>query len=320
MNEVTEASALDYLRAHPAALPHLRACVVWASRHPAPFHWWEVRVWQKVLDRLTVDGLLQRLEGASYVVVDAQAVLRGIARFEGEQREAEDRIRQNPGAPVAPPPGAPRDLFSEIIGFEQVKRRLLLALGSPDPADGHALLYGPPATAKSLFMEALASLPGAVYRFADGMSRAGIRRYLLDERPPYLVIDEFDKFSPEDDTVLLEFLERQRVSQLVTGRNRDEAVNIRVYAAANNISRVRPELLSRFDKIRFAEYTLEEFRQIAHQYLVRRGTDPGVAELIAAEVAVKTRDIRDARRIAGRSRSIEDARFLLDELNREARV
>lgn len=175
-------------------------------------------------------------------------------------------------------------------------------------------------TAKSLFLEGLATLPGAVYRFGDAISRAGIRRLLMDEKPPWLIVDELDKLSPEDDTAMLEFMERQRVSMTVTGINRDEAINIRVFAAANKTNRVRPELLSRFHRIRLRDYTEEEFRAVARAYLKKRGVPVDMATLIADAVGARTRDIRDCRRIASMARSASDAEFLIQELGKEARV
>ena len=210
------------------------------------------------------------------------------------------------------------DLFGEVVGFEGPKRQLLLALAARDPV--HVLLTGPPASAKSLFLEGLARLPGAVYRFGDGITRSGLRRYLLEEKVPYLIIDEIEKFREDEDTALLEFMERQRVSMLVTGVSRDEAVNIRVFAAANRIERMRPELLSRFHKVTLPAYSAEEFQMVAYRYLCKRGTSDALARLIAVEVSARSRDIRDARRIGSMARTEADARFLIDQLGKEAKL
>ncbi len=53
----------------------------------------------------------------------------------------------------------PADLFDYIVGHDEVKYWLQKSLVSPEPV--HILLAGPPATAKSLFLEALRDLPGA---------------------------------------------------------------------------------------------------------------------------------------------------------------
>src|SRR3972149_1246586 len=57
--------------------------------------------------------------------------------------------------------GIPEGLFEHIVGHEDVKYWIRKSLGSAMPV--HILLVGPPATAKSLFLEGLGSLPGAQY-------------------------------------------------------------------------------------------------------------------------------------------------------------
>jgi holliday junction DNA helicase RuvB len=317
----TEEWVLAYLHARPAMREHLRDALRHAQSHPGAFDHWTSRVFRRHLDRMVMDGLLDRLSGGRYIFRDFPAALRGYLRYEGELRqvrETRDRAPLSPAAEIVAPVGVPRDLFSEVIGYDSVKRQILMALSAKEPV--HVLLHGPPATAKSLFMEGLATLPGAVYRFADAIRRAGLRRYLIDEKPPYLVIDELEKFGEDEDTALLEFMERQRVSMMVTGQNRDEAVTIRVFAAANKTEKMRPELLSRFHRIPLKEYTKEEFRMVAREYLRKRGTAADVAAVVADGVADRTRDIRDCRRIAAMSRTEGDVVFLLNQLGREARV
>jgi len=313
----TEESLLAYLRAHPGMARPVHRAVVLYARRGRPFAWREVGEWPRTLDRLVVDGVLGWVDRLGYAVADPQAALRAVARYEAEVRRAQAEPAAS-AAEVAPPPGAPPDLFGDIVGFDGPKRQILLALAARDPV--HVLLTGPPASAKSLFLEGLARLPGAVYRFGDGITRSGLRRYLLEEKVPYLVIDEIEKFKEDEDTALLEFMERQRVSMLVTGVNRDEAVNIRVFAAANKPDRMREELLSRFHKIMLPAYTPEEFQRVAYRYLVKRGTSDPLARLIAIEVSGRTRDLRDARRIGSMARTEADARFLIDQLGKEARL
>jgi len=313
-----------YLRNHPGIAADIRDALGWSLKHDgAPFRWDECYpvVSDRLLHRLLLDGLMVRVKGDRYRFVDLLATAQGLVLWQAEVkvRTAQmEEARFSRAASVTPPPGAPGDMFSEIIGYESPKRQIFLALSAPEPV--HILLEGPPATAKSLFLEGLATLPGSVYRFGDAISRAGIRRLLMDEKPPYLIIDELDKISPEDDTAMLEFMERQRASMTKTGINRDEAVNIRVFAAANRTNRMRPELLSRFHRIKLKDYTQEEFRAVARAYLKKRGIPADLATLIADSVAGRTRDIRDCRRIASMARTPEDVQFLIGELGKEATV
>lgn len=315
--ELTEDQLLAYFHGHPSYAAPVRDALRWALRNDRPFAWYEAKVLGRVLDRLTLDGILDRRDGARYTFRSLAPTVQAIVRYYAERRRALEPVPEGV-SDVRLPAGAPPALFSEIIGYESPKRQLLMALNAPEPV--HVLLHGPPATAKSLFLEGLATLPGAVYRFGDSIRRAGLRRYLIDEKPPYLIIDEIEKFQEDEDTALLEFMERQRVSMMATGANRDEAVNVRVFAAANYIGRMRPELISRFHRITLKEYTVEEFRMVAQQYLVKKGTPAALAGMIAEGVADRSRDIRDCRRIASMSRTAADAAFLISELGREANV
>jgi holliday junction DNA helicase RuvB len=315
--EPTEASVLAYLQSHPAAAPAVRSILVWASRHPAPFAWYEVRVFQRALDRLTMDGILDRLQGARYVLRSSQEVARGLVRYDGEVRAArEDAARPGPEPPK--PAGAPAGFLDELVGYTDAKRITLMALAARRPT--HILYIGPPASGKSLFMEGLSSLPGAVYRFGDAVTKAGLRSVLFSEKPPIICIDEIDKMPDEEASALLEFMERQVVSQLKYGSNREEAVEIRVFAAANRVERMMPELLSRFWKVQLAPYTQEEFVRVVTLHLSKKGVERGLAGFIAEGVGNRTRDVRDAVRISNMSRTSEDARFLMGQLGREVTV
>jgi Holliday junction DNA helicase RuvB len=319
----TEASVLSYFHSHPALVRPTRDALVWAKRHPAPFTWWEAKVIARQLDRLTLDGILDRVSGGRYKFRDEDAVARAIVRYVGEV----NRLRAeaaNPSVEFPRPIGAPPNIFADIVGYETVKRQVLRALTADEPV--HVLLWGSPSTGKSLFLEGIQSIPGTVTKFADAVSRAGLRRFLLSDEQRgsdavrVLCLDELDKMPEEDTSALLEILERQRVSMLVTGVDRDEAVNVRVFAAANRIDRMPPELLSRFHKIQIVPYTVEEFIFVATQHLLKRKTPPNIAKILAEGVAERTKDIRDCRRGALMSHSENDAWEFVNGLGREARV
>ena len=136
--------------------------------------------------------------------------------------------------------------------------------------------------AKPLFLEGLVKLPGAKLTFGDAVSKAGLRRFVMDEHPQYLVIDEIDKMAPEDDTILLELMEHRTVSVMHFGIRRSENISLTVFGAANDTRRM--------------------------------GMDSELADAIAAGVSAKSRDIRDAVRIASMSRNMDDVKFLVAAL------
>ncbi len=75
-------------------------------------------------------------------------------------------------------------------------------------------MAGPPATAKSLFLEALGQLPGAQYALGGSSSRAGIADFLINFQPRFLIIDELDKMKREDFSVLLSLMQSGVVARL----------------------------------------------------------------------------------------------------------
>lgn len=312
----TEATVLAYFHAHPAMVRPTKDALQWSLTHPKPFTWREARVLGRFLDKLLMDGILDYVEGGRYRFRDPQAVFQALVRYTAEQRRARETVDR--GEPLQVPVGAPRDLFSELVGYETAKRITLMALSAPKVV--HILYVGPPASGKSLFMEGVSTIPGAVYRFGDSVTKAGLRALLFTEKPPVLCIDEIDKMPDEESSALLEFMERQVVSQLNYRSNREESIVIRVFAAANRVERMRPELLSRFWKVQLSPYTYEEFVRVVTIHLSKRGHTDQLASFIANGVAERTRDVRDAVRIADMTRSTSDAEFLISQLGKEISV
>ena len=109
----------------------------------------------------------------------------------------------------------PADLFDYIVGHDGVKYWLGKSLTSPEPV--HILLAGPPATAKSLFLEALGHLLGAQYAQGGSSSRAGMADFLINFHPRFLIIDELDKMKTEDYSVLLSLMQSGVVARMKKG-------------------------------------------------------------------------------------------------------
>lgn len=318
---LSEEELLRYMYAHPYYIPIIVAALKWMHMWHREFKWSDVRVFAKDLNKLVIDGIMSRNGNKGYVLADADAAGRAYAKYAYEvitargQMEMYDRAQDE--MPTAP--GVPKDIFDDIVGYNDVKKQFMMALNAR--GNVHILMVGPPSTAKSLFMDALKILPGAKLTYGDAVSKAGLRKFIMDEKPQYLIIDELDKMDTHDDTILLELMEHQTVSVMHYNENEMEDISLRVFAAANDIRRMRRELISRFYKITLKEYTVEEFRHVAYQHLTMKlGTDADMANVIADGVSQRSRDIRDAIRIANMSYTAQDAQFLISKMGHEANV
>ena len=317
----SSADILRYLYGHPYYITVIYTAIVWEKERRRPFKWSDVRVFPKDLNRLVIDGILTKDGNMGYMLRDHESTASAYGQYMLERAQAMLRMQSyRNGSSEAPmSPGVPQDIFSDIVGYDDVKKEIILALNAK--TNVHVLLMGPPSTAKSLFLEGLRKLPGARLTYGDAVSKAGLRHFVMEEHPQYLIIDEIDKMDSKDDTILLELMEHQTVSVMHYNENEMEDISLKVFAAANVTKKMRPELLSRFHKILLREYTVEEFMRVAYQHLVLKlGTDEQIAQYIARGVAQKSRDIRDAIRIANMSRTLDDAQFLVMKLGHESDV
>ena len=82
----------------------------------------------------------------------------------------------------------PEDLFSVIVGYEDLKEMFLRSLTSSKPT--HILLWGSPSSAKTLFLQELARLKRSRYALGGSSTKAGIARFLIDYKPLFLLLDE----------------------------------------------------------------------------------------------------------------------------------
>lgn len=299
---------------HPGWVKIVHACVEWTDRTKMPFQWHQIRQLQSDLDLLVVAGILTKVPRMGYELSNYLEIRMALVSYLTEVARMQQVASSipSPGSMPQPPAGAPPDLFGGIVGYEPVKRLFLMSLNAKRPV--HLLMVGAPSSGKSLFLEAVEQLPGAVLRFGDSITRAGLRRLMMEDQPSFLLVDEIDKMSSDESPALLELMERGKVSVLKYTENAQVDSPVRVYAAANDIRKMRPELVSRFQRIQLRPYTPEEFVRVAYHYLASRGTDEPIARVIAEGLAQKSCDIRDARRISDLASTIEDAQWLIAQV------
>lgn len=244
------------------------------------FEWHEIPTAPGVLHRMAAEGIITiTLNSRSHTVYRAnhQAILEML----GDSSETQE---------------IPGDLFDIIVGYDELKNLFRLSLAAPRPV--HILLYGPPATAKTLFLSELARLSGARYALGGTSSKAGIVDFLLEVRPRYLIMDELEKADAKDYSALLSLMETGFVTKLKSRASESQRILCWVFAGANNIIRLPQELMSRFMKYHVRPYSEQEFREVAFSVLTKRElVDPEIANYICQKLSGRTQDVRDAIRL-----------------------
>ena len=256
--------------------------------------WWErqdVRAEGAALSKLADAGILRRSgrRHPDYQVVEPDRLARALDAYPMPAASAE-------GPPDRP--ALPADAFAGISGHAEVQALLRLALGAAKPV--HVLLVGPPATGKSLLLEAVASCPGATYWLGGTVTKAGLRDLLLAQAAgPVLVLDELDKMGAVDLPALLGVMESGLVTVLQSRRQERVVRPVWVVAGANTTRGLSVELRSRFHERTIAAYTADELCRVMAEVLVaREGVDPELAQEIATRCHRRTPNVREAVRVA----------------------
>jgi replication-associated recombination protein RarA len=102
-------------------------------------------------------------------------------------------------------------LFENIYGYDDVKRLFRMSLESDHECS--ILLTGPPASAKTLFLQSLMKLRDSHFVDCSSASKSGIVDYVFENKPKYLLLDELDKLSRKDQSFLLNLMETGIVSE-----------------------------------------------------------------------------------------------------------
>jgi len=210
----------------------------------------------------------------------------------------------------------PNDLFSVVVGYDDIKEIIMRSLRAYKPV--HILLVGPPASGKSVILRELARIPGAVIVTAGSSSKAGIRDVLMEYRPRILIIDEMDKInSPKDLSILLTLMEDGELNVSLHKMRVQERMKVWVFGACNDLKAIPRELKSRFMIFRLREYTREEFMEVARKVLVEReGISEDLAEYIAERISRISRDVRDAIRVGRIARDKKDVDKVLETMRK----
>jgi Holliday junction DNA helicase RuvB len=211
--------------------------------------------------------------------------------------------------------------FGEIYGFEDIKELFLRAISSEKQI--HILLCGPPACAKSLFMQELMKLDSSYYTLGSNSTKSGMVDALFELEPRFLIIDEVEKMSVKDQTILLSLMEGGIISETKHRKTRQIRLNTSVFAASNSTDNLFAPLLTRFSVLKLQPYSFEEFKQITRRILFREGgIDAATSDIISDTVwnKMKSANLRDCVRIAHMARSKDDIPWVASTLMKYSKV
>lgn len=289
----------------------------WEVSHPPErdvygFEWYDVHGDPRTLNSLVIKSVLRVTLKTNkctlYRTVDQKAIEKALDDYQGLTAQPEEEE-------------IPKDLFNIIVDHEDKKFMIHRSLVADKPVG--CLLWGSIASAKTLFLEELRRLPQSHLILGSSLTKAGIFEVLFNERPRYLIIDELDKIDDQDNlSALLSLMERGTITETKYRRHRTMRLKTWVYASANNITKIPRELLSRFLKLRFRDYTTDEFYEVVVTVLKER---ENVSESLALYIAQKvirdmeSSDVRDAVRIARllKDKSKEDADRIIEILKKQ---
>jgi Holliday junction DNA helicase RuvB len=202
-------------------------------------------------------------------------------------------------------------LFDNIYGYHEVKTLFRMALESNNTCS--IILTGPPASAKTLFLQSLMKLKGSHFIDCSNATRSGIIDYVFDNKPKYLLLDELDKLSRKDQTFLLNLMETGIVSETKYGRTREIEIGTSVFATSNDVELIVLPLLSRFFVVKLQAYTYEQFYEIAIRLLTSdcHNVNGEIAKATADAVWNTSRNIRDSIKIAKMVKSAVEVKWLV---------
>jgi Holliday junction DNA helicase RuvB len=200
--------------------------------------------------------------------------------------------------------------FADIYGYDDVKKLFRMALESNHTCS--ILLTGPPASAKTLFLQSLMKLKDSHFIDCSGASNSGIVDYIFENKPRYLLLDELDKLSRKDQTFLLNLIETGIVYEIKYNKTRMMEIKTFVFATSNSVEKIIPPLQSRFFTVKLQAYTNEQFYQITVRLLTSRHykVDEEIAKATADAVWKTSRNIRDSIKIATMTKAVEDVDWL----------
>jgi len=203
--------------------------------------------------------------------------------------------------------------FENIVGNDDTKLILNKAILSRKPV--HVLLMGKPGCAKTMFLtEIMRKLKNSYFIVGSNTTKAGLVNQLFEKEPKYLLIDELDKMSRDDQVSLLHLMETGIISETKVKKTRQLELISWVFASANKTERIIEPLLSRFLILKIPDYSFEEFTDIAIKRLANEKIDLYIACIIAEKVwnELGSKDIRDVIKVGRLANDTQSVSNVID--------
>jgi Cdc6-like AAA superfamily ATPase len=99
-------------------------------------------------------------------------------------------------------------------------------------------LSGPPASAKTVFLQSLMKLQNSYFIECRNARKSGMIDCIFDNKPKYLLLDELDKLSRKDQTFLLNLIETAIISETNYNKTRSMKIKTSVFATSNSIENI----------------------------------------------------------------------------------
>jgi len=214
-------------------------------------------------------------------------------------------VEQNSAQEIKPELPLPEELFADIVGYDDIKELLREVVLLDEQL--HVLLVGPPAIAKTMFLNdiELALDVQAMWIIGSAASKAGVWDQVAERKPRVLLITELEKMAITDTAGLLSLMEGGRLARMKVHREMDVVVKAKVIADANRTTYLSPELLSRFAIKKLEPYGPEDFIKVVTHVLIRREKLDGESAVrIATQLLGKTQDVRHAVRVGRLSKRV----------------
>ncbi|MBA7706979.1 hypothetical protein ES703_115840 [subsurface metagenome] len=205
------------------------------------WRWHDVGAYTATINKFVVKGLVRvsyksRAETRYRLTEKATALLE--IELPGEATVLGGKVER-----IEEPKFNPEEMFSDIIGYDDIKELLRESLQLDKPI--HVLLYGPPSLAKSMFLWDIERAFGdlSLPLLGSATSHAGLWDLIAERRPRVILVDEIEKMGLVDMAGLLSIMQTGRIIRAKVGRKLDEKINAWVIRAANRIHKLPPELI-----------------------------------------------------------------------------